>query len=279
MRIVHRYLNERMRCASRGSDKARNSRPTCNAFTLIELLVVITIIVLLASMLVPATTSVISSARATVSMSSLRDITNATINWTADHGNRLPSPIYPGGEEEPFPDDAITTGTGLWCDGVIFKILYPDTDPTSPSPSRATDGGHLFDTIFESKASVKAHPEDVNWYHHTYAMNTNLVYDELSKDSPDPWLTEKSLSNIKFLTNAMIYIDSPHNVIDYDMAKSASEEDSTVLDFERYRGKYVLAAFLDGHVEKMQPGTLPMGDINSDREASRFWRGVNPRSR
>lgn len=243
------------------------------AFTLIELLVVITIIVLLASMLIPAATGVISSARATVAAGALRDMANATINWSVDHGNRIPSPIYPGGETQPFPQNAITTGTGLWCDGVIFKLLYPETDPTSPPPSRASEGGHLVDTEFESKASIKASPEDMNWYHHTYAMNKNLIYDELSASSGDPWLTEKSISNIKFLTSAMIYMDAPVNVIDASMLSGDSEGSILGMATARYRNKFVLVAFLDGHVQRMSTKEI-LG--LSGRDKTRFWQGVDP---
>jgi prepilin-type N-terminal cleavage/methylation domain-containing protein len=244
-------------------------------FTLLELLVVIVIIATLAGLLFPALTTMISSARATVAQGALRDITNATINWSVDHGNRLPSPIYsgsqiPNGEEEEYNP----TGTGLWCDGVVFKTLYPDTDPATPPPSRASEGGHLVDTVFQSLASVKTHTDDLNWYHHTYAMNKNLIYDELNAGADDPWLTEKSIANITYMTNAMIYIDSPNNVIDYEMAKDAADKESTVLDYARYRGKFVLAAFLDGHVERLKPGDF---ENLKNEELTRFWQGVDPK--
>ncbi len=244
-------------------------------FTLLELLVVIVIIATLAGLLFPALTTMISSARATVAQGALRDITNATINWSVDHGNRIPSPIYTGsqipeGEEEEYNP----TGTGLWCDGVIFKNLYPDTDPANPPPSRASEGGHLVDTVFQSLASVKTHTDDLNWYHHTYAMNKNLIYDELQKDAEDPWLTEKSIANITYMTNAMIYIDSPHNVIDREMAQDATNKESNALDYARYRDKFVLAAFLDGHVERLKPSDFRRFD---EQDLSRFWQGVDPK--
>lgn len=245
-------------------------------FTLLELLIVIVIIITLGALITPGMMGLINSARATKATYALRDMVNATINWSVDHGNRIPSPMYPGGHLGELPENAITTGTGLWCDGVIFAHLYPNTDPTSPPPSRATSGGHFIGTVFESIASVKAHPDKLDWYRHSYGMNSNLVYDELNKNSSDPWLTEKSLANIHFLSSAMIYIDSPNNIVDYAMAKAASTDEKSILDFGRYRGKYVLAAFLDGHVEKLTPVSIPMGDINTDRDASRFWRGVDP---
>ncbi len=272
MRLIQRYRE--------GNERDANVHckvvASLKAFTLVELLIVITIIALLASMMIPAATGVISSARATTAAGGLHEMVVATITWSADNGNRIPSPIYPGGEEQPFPTDAITTGTGLWCDGVIFKLLYPGTDPSNPPPSRASEGGHMVDTLFESKASVKATPDDTNWYRHSYAMNKNLAYDELSNSSSDPWLTEKSLSNIKFLTNAMIYMDASVNVIDASMVGGGNSEGSLLGNAAaRYRGKFLLVAFLDGHVLRMHPNEIP-ADTNS-REGSRFWLGTDPR--
>ncbi|MFK5922247.1 MAG: type II secretion system protein [Verrucomicrobiota bacterium] len=256
-----------------GNERNLRSLSRDSAFTLIELLIVISIIVLLASMVIPAATGVISSARATVAAGALRDITNATINWSVDNSNRIPSPIYPGGESEPFPDNAITTGTGLWCDGVIFKLLYPETDPTSPPPSRATEGGHLVDTQFESKASIKSDSENTNWYNHSYAMNKNLVYDELSASSSDPWLTEKSITNIKFLPSAMIYMDASVNVIDASMINGDGEGSLLGEAAARYRNKFLLVAFLDGHVQRMSTKEI-LGMTGRDK--TRFWQGVDP---
>lgn len=272
MRLIHRYRegNERdfnVDCKGASSFKA---------FTLIELLIVVTIIALLATMMIPAATGVMSSARATTAAGGMHEMVVATITWSVDNGNRIPSPLYPGGEEAPFPENAFTTDTGLWCDGVIFKLLYPETDPANPVPSRASAGGHLIDTLFESKASVKVSPDNTNWYNHTYAMNKNLAFDELSKNSSDPWLTEKSMSNIKFLTNAMIYMDASVNVIDASMVGGGDSEGSLLGDAAaRYRDKFLLVAFMDGHVVRMRPDDIPTD--TSTREGSRFWLGTDPR--
>lgn len=261
---------------SQSQEIGKNRR---NAFTLMELLIVITILAILVGLLFPAVNAAIASARATVASLNLRDITNATLAWSMDHGNKIPSAQYPGGHQGELPPNAIPSGTrGLWCDGTIFKILYPDVDPSNPPPSRAEEGGHLVETSFENKASIKVNPDVYDWYQHSYAMNTNLVYDELNKDSPDPWLTEKSLANMNYLTGAMIFIDCKDNLIDQNKAMGEGEESLLSEAALRYRKKYVLAAFLDGHVEKIPPSRIPMGDINTDEDASRFWRGVNPRN-
>ncbi|MCF6312405.1 MAG: type II secretion system GspH family protein [Verrucomicrobiales bacterium] len=249
------------------------------AFTLIELLVVITIIAILSTLMIPATNSVISSARATTASSALRDITNTTINWTVDNGNRLPSPIYSDVDPEDV-QELNPLGTGLWCDGAIYNTMYPP-DPLSgesmalsPPPSRATAGGHLVDTVFESKASIRLNPQETNWYRHGYGMNKNLVYDEINQSAPDPWLTEKSMANIKFMPSAMIYMDSFESVINSTMVMNGSGEGSILGNAAaRYRNKFLLVAFLDGHVVRMHPNEILS---LQGRDFTRFWQGVDP---
>ncbi len=267
MRIKYTNLSRMM--SLRPGKRGDSSK---NAFTLLELMIVIVIIAALSALLFPALNGIISSARATTATYALRDMVNGIVNWSVDHGNRIPSPQYtqydPALESEFSP-----TGTGLWCDGVLFKNLYPGMNPASPAPSRATAGGHLIGTVFESIASVNTYPDQMDWYRHSYGMNKNLVYDEINKNQPDPWLSEKSMANITFLSSAMIFMDSPiSNVID----ASSMPFETLKLAAERYRGKFLLVTFMDGHIERMSPAMVPNGDPMSDRDASRFWRGVDP---
>ena len=243
------------------------------AFTLLELLIVIVIIAALSALMFPALNGIVNSARATTATYALRDIVNGTVNWSVDHGNRIPSPIYSSNDYEPDEEAEYNpTGTGLWCDGVLFKNIYPDTDPATPSPSLATAGGHLIGTVFESIASVNANPDELDWYKHSYGMNKSLVHDEINKDAADPDLTEKNMVNIEYLSSAMIFMDSPDaNVIDAETMPFEALENAS----KRYLNKFVLVAYLDGHIVRMNPAMIPPGDPNSNRDASRFWRGVD----
>lgn len=266
MRIKFTNLSRKIRAQGRNRKAGSGG-----GFTLLELLVVIVIIAGLAALLFPALNGIVSSARATSATHGLRDMVNGLVNWSVDHGNRIPSPLYtdydPVDEAEYNP-----TGTGLWCDGVLFKNLYPDTDPKSVGASRATAGAHLIGTVFESIASVNTSPDELDWYRHSYGMNKNLVYDEINKDAEDPWLSEKTMANIEFLSSAMIFMDSPDaNVIDSSMM----DLEALKLAAERYRDKYLLVTYLDGHIERMSPEMVPSGNPMTDREASRFWRGVD----
>ena len=103
-------------------------------------------------------------------------------------------------------------------------------------------------------------------------MNKSLVHDEINKDAADPDLTEKNMVNIEYLSSAMIFMDSPDaNVIDAETMPFEALENAS----KRYLNKFVLVAYLDGHIVRMNPAMIPPGDPNSNRDASRFWRGVD----
>jgi len=71
----------------------------------------------------------------------------------------------------------------------------------------------------------------------------------------------------------MIFIErSEKNVI---MATDRDHVIDTVN--ERWGGTKVIATFLDGHGQRLSEQEIPSGPVESDREASRFWRGVDPR--
>lgn len=251
--------------------------------TLVELLVVIAIIVVLISLLVPGLNKAKEMAEAAKNSSNLKQIAASTIIWAADHGSRLPSPEYPGGmvpppgtsPEEFFPKHFDLGESGLWLDGVVFGEVYlkENKDGEAPSYNVTDDGEHLKGTIFESTISVKTNPMEKDWHKHSYAMNANLQYDRIYDqiDSADPYLTEKTLSNLLFAPAAMLYIDCEEtNVVKY-------EDRQLILDTieKRWGGGKAIAAYLDGHVERLSKNEIPEGDPVRDRLSSRFWRGVD----
>lgn len=266
---------------------------TDKGFSLIEILVAIVIIAILASLTIGALETAKTTARAAISSASMKEIVNGTILWAGENGNRLPSPQYPGGmvvpngmsQDQFFPQywDKVP-GSGLWLDGVVFGQLYLKTEDerVEDSGGVATGGGyqmdeagtHLIATHFESKQSTLKFPEEKNWHRHSYAMNKNIQFDLIhrSSGSPDPWLTEKTLSNIVFAPNAMVYIECiEQNVVDFT-SRDLIVETAT----KRWGGNKVIAGFLDGHVERILVNEIPLQNPQTDRISSRFWRGVDP---
>ena len=251
--------------------------------TLLELLIVISIIGLLAAILVPSMGAMLDLALSQKLTQHVKQIGTATTVWGAENGGRLPSPEYPGGmnvpsgktEEEYFPKHWDYTGSGLWLDGVVFGAIYLQDAEAGASYGGGDDGEHLKGTIFENTKSVKEDPTERNWHRHSYAMNANLQYDRIydNVESADPYLTEKTLSNLLFAPNAMLIIECTEpNVVMYN------DREAIVQTISEHWGKggKGITAFLDGHAERLTAGQIPAGDPEKDRDSSRFWRGVDP---
>ncbi len=249
------------------SQNVARIRSRSRGLTMLEILVVVFIIGLLTGLGYAAVTQVVQKANTMKTMNNLRSITLATMDWTVENGDHLPSPIYTDDTPGELPENAMLMESGMWLDGVIFATLYPGTDPANTASSRATEGGHLVETVFESTPSVKRFPTDTNWYHHSYAMNKNLRYDEINANAPDPYLTEKTRVNFTRPVDAMIYIDCMEkNVV-------AAEDVMMIRNTKaRHDDRFVLAAFLDAHVDKLHPNEIPESDSTED--GSKFWRGA-----
>ena len=251
--------------------------------TLVEILVVIAILGILVSLLVPGLNKAKEVAEASKNTANLKQIGMATIGWAADNGSRLPSPQYPGGMVPPpgvqpedfFPLHYNLGESGLWLDGVIFGELYLKEDKEGEVTSYNIDenGEHLKGTLFESTQSVKKNPLEENWHKHSYAMNANLQYDRIydQVESSDPYLTEKTLSNLLFAPSAMLYIEcSEPNVVMF-------EDRQLIIDTlnQRWDGGKVIAVYLDGHADRLSEREIPEDDPETDMKSSRFWRGVD----
>lgn len=252
--------------------------------TLVELIVVVVIIATLIALLVPGLSKAKEIAEAMKSTANLKEIAVSTLNWAAENNSKIPSPQYPGGmvtpsgmsDEDYFPKHYNLGESGLWLDGVIFAQIYMKEDPDgaeSTSYNVTEDGEHLKGTFFESSRSVKKDPQEKDWHKHSYAMNANLQYDRIYNqvESSDPWLTEKTLSNLVFAPRAMLYIDN----IESNVVKHENRSDIIDTIEKRWDGGKVIAAFLDGHAERLSENEIPAADPTTDRESSRFWRGVD----
>lgn len=265
----------------------RSSRHASAAFTMMEMIIVITIIAVLATMAFPVYSKLQRMANETVTVNGLKQIIAATMTWAADHGDKIPSPKYTA-EDKNLPDywKLDSDGEeGLWLNGIIYAQIYieePETPEDGTGPltgvaegvsNIATSGKHLVGTVFESKSSVRNNPEERDWFRHSYAMNANLMYDEIAtlNGSSDPWLTEKAVSKFE-PTATMAFID----FIESNIIMASDAESLEEVAEKRYEGRLIMAAFLDGHVSKIHPSDLPKGDPETDREASLFWRGVMP---
>lgn len=222
-------------------------------------------------------------------LANVKTMTMHTLRWAADNSQTLPSPQYPGGHREGDPSipdqwDFTETGTGLWLDGVVFyaamfeaqnqRAEEGNEDFEVVESIQSTDGSHLKDTIFFSKQSFKKDPLEDNMYLHSYAMNRSLKFDPIYAQSTDPELTNKNLARILHRPQALLFIENEEsNVIGYEDVEMILETGK-----KRWSSKKVLAGFLDGSARSLGKRDIPADEIDEDREASRFWRGVDPDS-
>lgn len=273
-----------MKLAPSSPFRFRTVRDTAG-LTLLELLVVIAIIGILSALSISGIERAKSLADSMKNTASIREIGLATIQWAGDNGFKLPSPQYPGGmaappgvsDEDFFPENYDLSESGLWLDGVVFAQMYMREDKAGNVTGYDVNenGDHLRGTHFVNLFSVKNVPDEENYHKHSYAMNANLRYDRIydQVQSSDPWLTEKSMANLIQSPHAMLFIDCQEtNVV---MAEDIGLIEETMETRYKGRGKLVIC-YLDGHAERIRFEDIPNGDIESEREASRFWRGVDP---
>ena len=242
---------------------------------MVEILVVIAILGILISIMVPSLSKGKQLAEAMKNTYNLKQIAIATLTWAGDNGNKLPSPEYPGGMEVPGSMDPDDFFPKYW--NLSEQANREENDgeyADSGGYSVDEQGSHIKGTLLENTQSVKKDVEERDYHKHSYAMNTNLQYDRIyeSANSGDPYLTEKTLSNLLFMPNAMLYIENKEsNLVDFE------DRDSIIETMEeRWDGSKTIAAYLDGHAERLREESIPEEDPEVDRLSSRFWRGVDP---
>ncbi|MDF1811481.1 MAG: prepilin-type N-terminal cleavage/methylation domain-containing protein [Verrucomicrobiales bacterium] len=260
------------------------NRKAVGAFTLIELLIVIAIIAVLSGISLPAYRMMKEKAEVVNHVANLRNITNATLLWTSEHSQTLPSPQYPGGHQDNDPNipeewDFAGTGSGLWLDGVIYyATCYMAHNQRAEEQENLEEvdkvdgenGAHLKDTAFASLQSFRKNPLEQDWHRHSYAMNRSIQYDHIYAGSSEPELTNKNLAKLSH-PNALLFIENEEsNVIGFsdlpDILETAKK---------RWSSGQAIASFLDGSARTIAASEFPIGSRNKEDESSRFWSGVD----
>jgi prepilin-type N-terminal cleavage/methylation domain-containing protein/prepilin-type processing-associated H-X9-DG protein len=217
-----------------------------SAFTLIELLVVITIVAILAGMLMPALSSVRTSARTLTCGNQLRQYQAANLAYASDNHGRCVQINGASGVPAWFANDAYTEMLDITASSVFpLSRLCPE--------SRAVKGGSrlvMFSYGMNSDTVVAAWPGAV------YVTNRRVMRaaDKIAfADALDWWCTGWS-SNL--------YVDE----------NSVGGGQTTHCAY-RHRGR-VNAAFHDGHVEAMQRAKIDRS-INAGTYGT-YWNPYQP---
>jgi prepilin-type N-terminal cleavage/methylation domain-containing protein/prepilin-type processing-associated H-X9-DG protein len=197
------------------------------AFTLIELLTVIAIIGILASILIPVVGRVRESARATVCMSNIRQVTLGMLLFANDNDGVLPTS---GGLEE---------GENAATDWILWRRNDRDIAQSAIVPHL---GGSFSPDIYRCPSDDTATTRQPPQYRFSYSLNRALG------ESHPRWAFAQINGRIELVAD-------PTRVI--LMVEEATPNDSSaVLNAdplsERHGGRGH-ASFVDGHVKAVYP--------------------------
>ncbi len=242
-------------------------------FNLIELMFVVLIIAVLGGLGFPALSQAMKQAEWSKTRGQMKSVVSAFHTYAAENNNFMPPAYFPDGTKD-----------GRWLDTTIFPYVYPEsafngTDAGGGEVGYdSRNGTHLLETVFVVSASMKAAPDDENYYNHTFLLNRSLISDPAA---PNPEFMPRQLSRYTDWTAVMLLAEGPEG-----NNNSVSFSDLTQIEqgMNRYDGRFSHFAFLDGHVEQVRKKDLEaMQQVQPGSSGDQFaaawhtaWFGVSP---
>ena len=224
-----------------------NQKPKLEGFTLVELLVVIAIIAVLASVAFTLGPKMLRKAKATESMSNLRQISPILNTYASEHNNKLPA--IRGIVTQPDG----STIQQYWHEACL-ALMFPNTEPAE---FKSMDWWKKNKTIFRNPLlKDKANPRGFSPATPGFAMN-EMVAENLGREagvapSHDENLTTTvALASVSDPARTPIVAPSDNFYYRYDDAELSSFQRGTMKDL-LIDGK-VPVLFLDGHTESITP--------------------------
>ena len=198
-------------------------------FTLIELLVVVAVIGILASLIMPAVLSAMSSGQSTRCKSNLRQIAAALMDYTRDYNGMLPASD---------DSEARVIDQGMWwrtAQGMMVHYLKDF---------------HVFQCPADTNLAQELGGQ--RWW--SYGWNTNYY-----NVATDTWrgMIHRTINEVKNSVIAITFLD--HTEADggvdgnSDRPYMPAAQTNPNLGMQRHNGGFN-ALFLDGHVEQLRPG-------------------------
>lgn len=260
--------------------KACSANRRLKGFNLIELLVVISLIALLSAILIPIVDAVRNSARTTKSLSNLRQMASAMQMYSSDNNG-----LYPIGYFNPTPEDSDGNpipspyGSNLPFDTENYWYLevaeYLDQRTISNN-----ELNNLLISPFVDKELAEGYSADgeAQSTPSTYSVHGIICPDITNEDSRFPiWNIEENHSEIILVAEGTL-MDSGYSkaVLENPIQWYTLEDNPTSAFLESkvpvigedtagalsYRANdHALVAFLDGHVEAFERGTVRYKNI------------------
>jgi prepilin-type N-terminal cleavage/methylation domain-containing protein/prepilin-type processing-associated H-X9-DG protein len=215
-------------------------------FNLIEIMIVVVILSLLISIGLPAFLGTIKRAEWSKVQSQMKSTVNSFHAYASEHDGYLPPAHFPGGQQK-----------GGWLDTTIFPYVCPESGYLGEDADGnevkydSVNGIHLRDTVFMVKPSVDAFPDEENYYNHTFLLNRSLVAEATATN---PEFAPRKVTMFEDWTSVMLLTEGTQG----DQHNSIALPNLAQLEegLERYEGKFIHFAFLDGHVEQVKASAV-----------------------
>ena len=272
------YLIENPKCSKKTKACIANKR--LRGFSLIELLAVISVIALLFAILTPIVDAIRNSARTTKSLSNLRQMASAMQMYASDNNG-----LYPVGYFNPAPEDTDGNpipspyGTNLPFDNENYWYLevaqYLDQRTVSNN-----ELNNILISPFVDRELAEGYfaGGEVQTTPSTYSVHGVICPDITNEDSRFPiWNIEENHAEIILVAEGTL-MDSGYSkavlenpVESYTLGNNPTsallESKVPIIDEDTsgalsYRADdHALVAFLDGHVEALEKGTVRYKNI------------------
>jgi len=232
------------------------------AFTLIELLTVIAIVGILAAILIPVVSAARMSARNSQCTSNLRQIATAAQLWIAENKDHMPDANYWSAAE---------TNT---------YSLRPYVSLRGAANQAGANGA------FTCPEAYRVHPDPeqgLTEHFRTYSINIYASYTQNGNVSDDVKSNPGRLSAIRQPSKMAFFMDGSMDNAGGAVRRyvhSGMTNPSNIWTPAKpsgllavHKGGRLNVAFVDGHVESLQPSTLPSNEVTGTTAAQRtpFW--------
>lgn len=220
--------------------------PAQAGFTLIELICGIAVIIVLASILIPALGNARQRGDSAQCIANLRQLHSGHMLWANDNANILPYSYTPAGEGTPAANATYVNEMKRFSSYISEGSKRPGVDANTSGYSSP----HMCPADGERNPPVG--PYNIGYFGFSYGINGRLVSSN-----------QNVAANWKTPSETFFYADATTTIIPGNATYAS-----------RYAGRHAGKGnliFLDGHVETLSVDELPSPVPSTGPTASAFW--------